>query len=225
MSGIIDEETDEWVHELAEVEPGNSYDEMTESSARALVDGYDSLEDVWDDVYWEQNYQNPSRIGDTGFRMPYRDEDRPSCLGKAVMLSLFAEFDSDDHDIGLEVYYDDTFAEDGTTDLHDPHVTSVIDGEERGEKPGYDNSDPLPISSLPDLYKLGLGVQVLNEGRDIDGLEYGQLKKWGGNIKERYSTDTPKPDSHYMSKLGAEMEDEAENERIAEGDDAEWHVS
>lgn len=218
--------SEDWVEELRGSEPSNEVDASTPEIKEAMTDKYDTVDEVWKDVYWEKDYNDLSDIDDTGFRLPIREGDRPSCLGKTLALAMYAEFDGG-HNVDIKVQYDDVFDhEDGSRALSDiPHVATNVDGKDYGLKE-YENMDVLPVEAVKDLYRIGIGTEVLDgEEQDVieddeNDLGYDTLVEWGSQIKETYS-DAEQPSSSYMARQGALMEEEArvENEKEESGID------
>lgn len=196
----------DWVDEIVEAEKALEADELTESGRDKFLGRYDGLEDVWADV---SNRDHE----DSSFRIPVEEEDPLNCLGRTLMVGMYDELSEGQSDSHISVYFDDKWSEDGTAAMKKPHVTATVNGTEYGT-PGNSKDNELPMSSLADLYKVGLGVQVFNGDEDIEGLEYGKLQEWGQEIEETYSKETEGPDSEYLRRQGLLMQQDAEQARM-----------
>lgn len=202
----MNDENSDWVDEIVEAERGLEADELTESGRDKFLGKYDDVEDVWSDV-------STRRHEDSSFRIPVEDEDPLNCLGRTLMVGMYDELSGGESDSHVTVYFDDKWAEDGTATMKKPHVTATVNGTEYGAQ-GSEKDADLPMSSLADLYKVGLGVQVFNGEEDIEGLGYGDLEEWGEEIEESYSDETEGPNSEYLRRQGLLMQQDAEEAQM-----------
>jgi hypothetical protein len=202
----MNDENSDWVDEIVEAERGIEADELTESGRDKFLGKYDGVEDVWSDV-------STRRHEDSSFRIPVEEEDPLSCLGRALMVGVYDELSGGRSDSHITVYFDDKWSEDGTATMKKPHVTATVNGTEYGAQ-GSEKDADLPMSSIADLYKVGLGVQVFNQGEDIEGLDYDELYEWGEDIEETYSEETEGPNSEYLRRQGLLMQQDAEEAQM-----------
>jgi hypothetical protein len=201
----------DWIDELRSSEP-QRHPVSTREMGKEVLESFNSVDDVWDEVRWEDDYSNPREVEDTGFRIPLRQEDRPSCLGKAVAVAIYSEFESG-HDLSVKVQYDDIFDIDGTRSLDSvPHVALTIDGEDYGVR-DYRHTDELNVAALRDLYRLGLGTEVFNDDRDLN-ISNQTFLAWGNEIKDNYSEG--RNNSSYIARMGAQMVEDAQNQTLTD---------
>jgi hypothetical protein len=149
------------------------------------------------------------------------------------MYDELSEGRSDSH---VNIYFDGKWGEDATEVMKKPHVTTSVNGQEYGFS-GPKKDAELPTKSLSDLYKVGLGVKVLNEGVEIDDLNDEELHDWGEKIELKYSAEGEETyadgepedpeqyrglESEYLKTQGVLMQQDAENASMADsigGDD------
>ncbi|EGQ43573.1 MAG: hypothetical protein J07AB43_15640 [Candidatus Nanosalina sp. J07AB43] len=200
----------DWIDEIVGAEPRFEIDSLPESEAEKFVSKYDSAERVWADVSRRDHE-------DSSFRLPFEEEDSVNCLGRALLTGMYDELASEGDGSKVTIYFDENFAEDGTTELKYPHVTVTVDCVEYGGVP--ENAEPdnkLDLEALADLYKVGLGVKQLEHDEGIEDLDYGDLEHWGDEINEKYSASEEDGGSEYLRKQGYQMRQEAEKRRIEE---------
>jgi len=75
-----------------------------------------------------------------------------------------------------------------------PAVTAIVDGEEYGELPQRDNSIELPVSTLPDLYGIGLARQYFDPKLEFEEnsslyIENRRIVELGNKLQEKYGFD------------------------------------
>lgn len=207
---MMSNEDPDWVDEIVEAEPSFDIDSLPESGEEKFLSRYESLDEVVEDVRSRDHE-------DSSFRLPFEEGDEMNCLGRALMIGMYDELSSGVSDSGITIYFNDKFADDGTTELKYPHVSVSVDGVEYGGVP--ENSDPdneLDLDALADLYKVGLGVMQLEEENDLEGLSYQQLETWGDEIESRYDAPKEEGGSEYLRRQGYQMSQEAEERRIEE---------
>ncbi len=207
-------ENSDWVDEIVQAEKELEPDELTDAGRDKFLDQYDSLEDVWTDVANREHK-------DSSFRIPVEDDDSLNCLGRTLMVSMYDELSEGESDSYVSVYFDGKWSEDGTEVMKDPHVTATVDGNEYGSL-DIDKDADLPMSSLADLYKVGMAVQVFNEDEDIEGLDYETIQEWGSEIEDRYSENNENQysdnehASEYLRRQGLLMQQDAEEAQMKE---------
>ncbi|PSH00723.1 MAG: hypothetical protein BRC30_02055 [Nanohaloarchaea archaeon SW_7_46_7] len=220
----------DWVDEIIEAERGLEPDELTDSGRDKFLNRYGDLESLWREFSPEYSGSHE----DSSFRIPVGKDDALNCLGRALMVGMYDELSEGESESHISIYFDDKWSEDGTSTMKRPHVTATVDGTEYG-RPGKKKDTDLPVSSLKDLYKVGLAVQVFNEGTEIDDIGYEQIHEWGGEIENTYSKDSNNHefdesysgesenlDSEYLRRQGLLMQQDAEEARMEDsigGDD------
>ena len=222
-------ENNDWVDEIVEAERGLAADELTDSGREKFLNRYDDLEEVWDDV---SNRDHE----DSSFRIPVEEDNPLNCLGRALMVGMYDELSEGVSDSHVNIYFDGKWGEDGTKTMKHPHVTTTINGEEYGLS-GSNKDAELSTESLSDLYKVGIGVKILDEGIAIDGLDYEELCDWGEEIELKYSGEGEETyadgeleepeqyrglESEYMKTQGVLMQQDAEKASMEDsigGDD------
>lgn len=210
----------DWIDEVVETEPEIPMDELNQKTEEYFADKFEGVDEAWRNIV-DRGYSQGS------FRLPKGEEDELNCLGRALLTSMYGALSGEAEDISLNIYFDDKFAEDGTRKMQQPHVTTVIDSTEYGGE-GAGDPENVPVSALPDLYKVGLGVEMLNNQEEIEELDYSQLKTWGREIHEGYRESTSEPDSEYLSTQGYLMREEADEEiarECLEGEDADVFIA
>lgn len=225
----MSDENSGWVDEIVEAEKGLEADELTDSGRDKFLDRYDDLEEVWDDVL-DRDHE------DSSFRIPVEDGDPLNCLGRALMVGMYDELSEGRSDSHVNIYFDGKWGEDATEVMKKPHVTTSVNGREYGFS-GPKKDAELPTETLSDLYKVGLGVKVLNEGVEIDDLDDEELHDWGRKIELKYSAEGEETyadgepedpeqyrglESEYLKTQGVLMQQDAENASMADsigGDD------
>jgi hypothetical protein len=108
--------------------------------------------------------------------------------------------------------------------MKEPHVTATINGTEYGV-PGSQKDNELPVSSLADLYKVGLGVKMFEEDEEIEGLDYKELQEWGEDIEATYSKETEGPHSEYLRRQGLLMQKDVEEAHMKDSIGGDVYIS
>jgi len=175
-------ENSDWVDEIVEAEKALEPDKLTDSGREKFLGRYGSLEGLWTDI----SPQYSGEHEDSSFRIPVEEDDPLNCLGRALMVGMYDELSDGESDSHVNIYFDGKWGENGTETMKQPHVTTSINGEEYGLS-GSNRDAELPTKSLSDLYKVGLGVKVLNEDVVIEDLGHEELHDWGKEIELKYS--------------------------------------
>lgn len=207
-------ENSDWVDEIVKAEKDLGAEELTDSGRDKFLGRYDDLEDLWSHVSTRGHE-------DSSFRIPVEEDDLLNCLGRTLMVGMYDELSEGESDSHISVYFDDKWSEDGTAAMKKPHVTATVNGTQYGA-PGSDKDTELPMSSLADLYKVGLAVKVFNEETEIKDLSYEQLHEWGSEIEEKYSEDevgyssedAENLNSEYLRRQGLLMQQDAEDAQM-----------
>lgn len=192
--------TSDWVDDLLEAEPGIESDRFTEGLRDEIAGSNSTLEEYWSHL--DDRGQQDGR-----FRLT--KDGAINCLGRTLRASIYAEAVNDHSDISANIYFRWEDSE-----VANAHVTPVIDGEEYGLE-GVGKPNNVPADAISDLYKVGLGVKMIDgdpsERNELmsQGLGYEQLEEWGKEIRDKYSEKGPGPNSEYLEVQGMEMEQEA----------------
>lgn len=150
-----------------------------------FLDEFDDLEALWSNLD-ERDFHH------LGFRLPDSRGRPVNSLGKAILVSSYAEFSDNNQPTELNLSYDKEALEPGTFAM--PAVTSVIDGEEYGELPERDKDLKVPVSTLPDLYGIGLARQYFDPRLEFDEesslhIEIDRIIGIGRRLQEKYDFD------------------------------------
>lgn len=207
----------DWVDEVVEAEKDIEPDELTESGRDKFLDRYESLDDLWRDVSSREHEES-------SFRIPVEEDDPLNCLGKTLMVGMYDELSGGESSSGINIYFNDRWSEDGTAAMKEPHVTATVNGTEYGV-PGSQKDNELPVSSLADLYKVGLGVKMFEEDEEIEGLDYKELQEWGEDIEATYSKETEGPHSEYLRRQGLLMQKDVEEAHMKDSIGGDVYIS
>lgn len=196
----------DWMDEIVKAEPELDSTSFSEESREKLTEKTLGVEE-----YWAELESREHRDG--AFRLLPDDGESLNCLGKTLRLSMYAEVIDDVDSVSSHIYFEEE-GEGEDLVFNKPYITPLIDGEEYGSK-GPGKPEAVPTEALADLYKVGLGVKMIDGELEKKqelieaGLNYDILEEWGEGINEKYSQETEGPTSRYLSVQGGMMEEEA----------------
>jgi hypothetical protein len=147
------------VRELVRFDPYQFGDLPDPEKREKFVNEYEGPEDFWENEF-------------DGVKAKKMVDGEPlNGLGEARRMSLYAELSWEDHRTFLH-YHPDTHL-----------VNPVVDGEEYGHIPDSD-PDPVPVSVIPDLYRVSLAAEELEE--ETFDISDDRLIRWGLEIQQKY---------------------------------------